>query len=209
MRWRTSCSVARLNASHAYYYSFSIRLWTDLLGYSKTNASLLWATGVLAEVALLGIIGDHISLRRAKQLLIAAGLGGTLRWTLTALAPPLPLLFPLQCLHACTYAAMHLGAMLALRRAVPPQIATTVIGIYAALVNGVIIGIVTGQLDPVYAQLGARGYGFMAALSALGGLGVLVFAHRWNGEMFIPAPRPLDGVPEVPSTPGVEAISAA
>lgn len=189
--WLFMFSVATLNASHAYYYSYSVRLWTDIGGLSKVDASLLWATGVVAEVALLGIIGDNISTKRANQLMIAAGVGGALRWALTALNPPLLLLFPLQCLHACTYAAMHLGAMLVLRRACPPQIATTVIGIYAALVNGVIIGIVTSQLDPVYALLGARGYWIMAGLSALGGAGVLLFSRRWTGGTFVPAPPPM------------------
>jgi len=196
--WLFMFSVATLNASHAYYYSYSVRLWTDVLGYSKLNASLLWAAGVMAEVALLGLVGDFISVKNAKRLMILAGIGGTIRWTLTSFAPSLWLLFPLQILHACTYAAMHLGAMLVLRRACPPQIATTVIGIYAALVNGVVIGIVTSQLDPVYALLGARGYLIMAALSALGGIGVALFARQWQGELFIPATVGADPLGVVP-----------
>ncbi len=187
MTWLFMLSVATLNASHAFFYTFSARYWPDVQHFSKLDTGLLWATGVAAEVLLLAVIGDNISMKNAKRLMIFASVGGVIRWTITSFAPPLFWMFPVQCLHACTYAAMHLGAMLVLRRAVPPAIATTVIGIYAALVNGVVIGIVTSQLDPVYALLGARGYLIMAALSGLGGLGVLTFAHLWRGGVFTEA----------------------
>ena len=186
--WLFMLSVATLNASHAYYYSFSVNLWTSVNHFSRFQSSALWFTGVVAEVTLLWVVGDRVPLNRAKQLLIFASIGGIVRWGLTSMSPSYLLLFPLQCLHACSYAAMHLGAMLVLRRAVPPAIATTVMGIYAALVNGVVIGIVTSQLDPVYAHLGAQGYLFMAALSALGGIGIIVFTQRWTGALFVSAP---------------------
>jgi PPP family 3-phenylpropionic acid transporter len=186
--WIFMLSVATLNASHAYYYSFSVKLWVQYSHLSNFQTSVLWFVGVVAEVLLLWIVGDKVPLRRAKQLLIFASVGGVLRWATMALSPSFVASFPLQCLHACTYAAMHLGAMLVLRRAVPPAIATTVMGIYAALVNGVMIGIVTYNLDPVYAELGAHGYLFMAALSALGGLGILIFIRAWQGEEFVAMP---------------------
>lgn len=184
MTWLFILSVATLNASHAYYYSFSVKLWIKYAHFTTFQTSQLWFTGVLAEVLLLWAVGDRVPLSRAKQLLIFASLGGTLRWALMAFSPSFLPSFPLQCLHACTYAAMHLGAMLVLRRAVPTQIATTVMGIYAAMVNGVLIGIVTYNLDPVYDLLGPRGYLMMAGLSVVGGLGVLLFARQWRGGEF-------------------------
>lgn len=184
MTWLFILSVAVLNASHAYYYTFSVELWKHGSGWSSTQTSELWFVGVIAEVMLLWVVGDRVPLARAKQLLILASTGGVLRWVIMALSPSFILTFPLQCLHACTYAAMHLGAMLVLRRAVPVAIATTVMGIYAALVNGVVIGLVTAQLDPVFALLGARGYLIMAGLSLLGGLGILLFVRQWNGDEF-------------------------
>ncbi len=184
LTWLFMLSVATLNASHAYYYSFSVNLWMKYAHFTTFQTSVLWFVGVVAEVMLLWVIGDKVPLNRAKQLLIVASIGGITRWVLMALSPSFLASFPLQCLHACTYAAMHLGAMLVLRRAVPAQIATTVMGIYAALVNGVLIGIVTYNLDPVYALLGAHGYLFMAALSAVGGLGILLFVRQWHGEAF-------------------------
>jgi PPP family 3-phenylpropionic acid transporter len=186
--WLFMLSVATLNASHAYYYSFSVNLWMKYSHFTTFQTSVLWFVGVLAEVLLLWVVGDRVPLSRAKQLLIFASVGGILRWVLMAVPPSLALSFPLQALHACTYAAMHLGAMLVLRRAVPPSIATTVMGIYAALVNGVLIGIVTYNLDPVYELLGPRGYLIMAALSAVGGVGVLLFARQWKGGEFTQLP---------------------
>lgn len=185
--WLFILSIATLNASHAFYYAFSTLYWQSAQHFTGLQVGLLWATGVVAEVALLAYFGDHLPMRRAKQLMIFAGFGGVIRWSITALAPGFALLFPLQLLHALTYAAMHLGAMLVLRRAVPAQIASTVMGIYAAMVNGVIIGIVTGQLDPVYKMLGAHGYFIMAGLSALGGLGIIIFTRLWDGDYFAKA----------------------
>jgi PPP family 3-phenylpropionic acid transporter len=190
MTWLFIISISVLNASHAYYYVFSVRYWAEVQHFSKLTTGVLWAIGVVAEVSLLWVIGDQVPLKRAKQLMVLAGIGGVIRWSLTALAPPFLMLVPLQMLHAFTYAAMHLGSMMVLRRAVPPQIATAVMGIYAAAVNGVVIGIVTSQLDPVYALLGAQGYLIMAALSMIGGLGVIVFSYKWQGGLFCTAPQP-------------------
>ncbi|MBU6207498.1 MAG: MFS transporter, partial [Alphaproteobacteria bacterium] len=182
--WLFMLSVATLNASHAYYYVFSVRYWAEVQHFDKVVTGYLFAMGVVVEVALMWVIGDNVPIRRAKQLMIVAGIGGTIRWLAMAFTPPLWLLFPLQALHATTYAAMHLGAMFVLRQAIPPRVVTTVMGIYAALVNGVVIGLVQFNLDPVYAHYGVHGYVLMALLSLVGGVGVTVFCRIWRGGEF-------------------------
>ena len=182
--WLFICGVAVMNASHAFYYAFSVLHWRDNLGYGNGVTGLLWATGVAAEVVLMAVVGARAGRRLALVLLFAGGIGGMLRWTATALDPPLALLFAVQMLHAASYGAMHMGAMLVLRAAMPPAVLTGAMGIYTAVVNGVAISLATAPLGAVYAHWGGAGYALMALLSAVGLVIVVAFARVWSGGRF-------------------------
>ncbi len=56
---------------------------------------------------------------KPATLLAIGGAGAILRWSATALNPPVALLVPLQLLHACSFAATHLGLMGFMTRSVP------------------------------------------------------------------------------------------
>ncbi len=53
-----------------------------------------------------------------------------------ALAPPLALLWPLQALHALTFAIGHLGFMAFVAAAVPPRLAGTAQGVATGAIGG-------------------------------------------------------------------------
>lgn len=189
--WIFIISVALINAGHAYYYLFSVVHWHDHLGYSYALTGRLWAWGVIAEIGLLGLFGGRTSPRWAIGLMLAGGIGAVIRFTGTAFDPPIAILFALQTLHGLTYGAMHLGAMQVLRRAVPDHISTAVMGVYAAIVNGVIFGIVTSVLGTVYEGYAGRGYLLSAAFGLAGTIGILVFSRLWSGGLFLKSsPRP-------------------
>jgi len=183
--WIFILSVALINAGHAYYYLFSVVHWHDHLGYSYGLTGWLWAWGVMAEVSLLGQFGGRTSPRWAIGLMLAGGIGAIVRFTGTAFDPPLLILFALQTLHGLTYGAMHLGAMQTLRLAVPDHISTAVMGVYAAMVNGVIFGIVTSVLGTVYEDYAGRGYLLSAAFGVAGTIGIVAFSRLWSGGLFI------------------------
>jgi PPP family 3-phenylpropionic acid transporter len=113
------------------------------------------------------------------MLLIIGGFGALVRWIAMACNPPAALLPMLQCLHALSFAATHLGAMGYLNRAAPAGLAATAQGHYA-IVTGVSMALATASSGPLYSGYGNLGYAVMAAIAAAGGT-LAIYAHRrWN-----------------------------
>jgi hypothetical protein len=81
------------------------------LGYSGTLIGFLWPLGVLAEIALMSISLHAFRVIGATRLLMLGGLACTLRWTIMAFDPPMPIIVFAQFLHGATFAMAHLGAM--------------------------------------------------------------------------------------------------
>jgi PPP family 3-phenylpropionic acid transporter len=93
-----------------------------------------------------------------------------------AFDPPWPLLAPLQCLHALSFGATHLGSMGLLSRAVPAELGATAQG-YFAVALGLVMAVATAVSGVLYARWGVLAYGAMALAAAAGGLLALT-AHR-------------------------------
>jgi PPP family 3-phenylpropionic acid transporter len=168
--WAVMLSVALINAGHAYYYTFSNLHWSRDLGYSSATLGLLWATGVVAEISIFSCFGDSGDAAGARRLILLGALGGLLRWAATACDPPLALLFALQLLHGLSFAAALLGGLRMVKAMVPDDVAPVAIGVFAALVHGVVIGVVTALLGMPFARDPALSYLFMAGLCGTGGL---------------------------------------
>jgi PPP family 3-phenylpropionic acid transporter len=154
-----------VQGSHAVYYGFSTIAW-QAAGLSGTSIGALWAIAVLAEIVLFAS-----SARWAEspmQLLLAGAAGGTLRWGLMALDPPAVALPLLQCLHAFSFGATHLGSIGAVARLAPAQSGATAQGTLALIIGLLMAGCmaVSGAL---YAEMHARAYAVMALIAALGG----------------------------------------
>jgi PPP family 3-phenylpropionic acid transporter len=172
-------------ATHAVYYAFGSLAW-QAQGYSDTVIGLLWATGVIAEIVLFYISGPLMARLGAVRLVMLAAVAAMIRWTVTALNPPVALLFLIQALHAFTFGAAHLGAVQFVAQAAPPRLAATAQSLYAAMASGVIMGLVTMGVGPVYEELGAHAYFIMAAAGAVAFGGAVLVAMRWKGEVLVP-----------------------
>ncbi len=155
---------ALIQASHAMYYAFGTLHW-QAAGLGPGLIGALWATGVVAEVALF-LWGRGIVARLGPTglSLVAAG-AGVLRWGITAATVDPLFLFPAQMLHAATFGMQHLAAMAVLARVVPPAEAATAQTLHAALGVGLWMMLVTLACGPAYAALGGLGFWGMAALS--------------------------------------------
>lgn len=105
--------AALIQGSHAVYYAFSTLHW-QAAGLSTGFIGLLWALGVLAEIALF-VFGRPVVERLGLRglVLLAAG-AGVLRWSVTAFTTEPAILIGVQLLHGLTFGAMHLAAMRAL-----------------------------------------------------------------------------------------------
>jgi MFS transporter, PPP family, 3-phenylpropionic acid transporter len=109
-------------------------------------------------------------------LLMAGAGGAVVRWGAMALDPPGVLLPALQCLHALSFGATHLGALGFVARAAPAQFGATAQG-YLAVALGLVMAAATGISGVLYASSVGLAYGAMALAAALGGA-LAVAAHR-------------------------------
>ncbi|MGE0258239.1 MAG: MFS transporter [Alphaproteobacteria bacterium] len=187
--WLLVVSASALQASHQLYYGFGTLYWREL-GISDTIIGVLWAEGVVAEIALFWYGAPIVARLGPLGLLALGGIGGVARWTLMALVPGLVTAVVLQPLHALTLGASHLGAMYMLARSVPPGAAASAQSLYAALSAGLGSGLVMLAAGALYAAYGGHAYLFMALLSAGGLIGV----RRLRRLSIQPAERPLEGV---------------
>jgi PPP family 3-phenylpropionic acid transporter len=165
----TIFAVGAVQAAHAFQYGFSAILW-KAQGVSEAVTGQLWAFGVVAEIALMWWFEPWR--RRAGigpwSLLMVGSAAAVLRWGVMALAPPLWLLWPLQALHALTFAATFLAGVQLVERLSPPDTHTAAQMLSSVLSAGVLIGLATAVSGPLYDRFGAGGYWAMAALAGAG-----------------------------------------
>jgi PPP family 3-phenylpropionic acid transporter len=166
-------AASLIQASHAVYYGFSALDW-KAAGFDGGAIGALWALGVAAEIALFACSG-RLAIAPAKLIALGAA-GGVLRWGAMALDPPTALLAPLQCLHALSFGATHLGAMGLIMRAVPAAYGATVQG-YFAVAQGLAMAGAMGVSGVLYARWGDLAYAAMALAAGAGGI-LAVAAQR-------------------------------
>jgi PPP family 3-phenylpropionic acid transporter len=143
--------------------------------------------GVVAEVALFAVSGRVIAYCGAARLLMLAGFAATLRWGVMAIDPPLLVTALLQTLHAMSFGAAHLAAIHFLTHAVPEDRAATAQGLYAAVVAGLVLGLVTIACGPLYRTFAGEAYAAMAALALIGAAGAYLLMRRWRGGLIVVA----------------------
>ncbi len=173
-------AATAIQTSHSVYYGFGTLYWRSL-GYSGETIGVLWAEGVIAEIALFTLGAPLVERLGPARLLVLAGSAGIVRWGLTAETEQLPALLALQLLHALTFGAAHLAAMHFLARALPPELSATGQSLYSVIVSGIGSGLVMALSGRLYAQIGAEAYLAMAALCGLGALAGWRLDQAWNG----------------------------
>jgi PPP family 3-phenylpropionic acid transporter len=169
-------AASLIQASHALLYGFATIAW-EAAGLSSITIGALSALAVLAEIVLFGI-SRRLTFSPTGLMLLGAG-GGLARWLLMAIDPAAALLPLLQCLHALSFGATHLGAMAFLNRAAPPGLAATAQGYYA-VIGGASIAVATASSGPLYSGCGPLGYLVMALIVAVGGALALYAHRRWT-----------------------------
>lgn len=173
-------------ASHSVLYSFGTLTWRAA-GIDDVTISLLWAESVAVEIVLMAF-GGWLLKRLGVCGLIGLGLGaGLVRWSAMAFTSDLAALVFLQALHACTFAACHLGAMAFLQRALPPAGAAIGQSLYYALGTGATQALVFQFSGLLYAQYGQRAFLGMVVVSAIGMTALVTLARRWHGGLLVEA----------------------
>ncbi|MBL8548895.1 MAG: MFS transporter [Hyphomonadaceae bacterium] len=164
---RVLAASGLIQAAHGFYYGFSVLVWGDQ-GISATTIGLLWGFAVAVEVVFLAslpIIERRLS---PEALLIIGGAGALVRWSLMAFAPTGFALWPLQALHALSFAAAHVGALRLVMRSAPEEVSGLAQTFYASLASGALLGLATLASGYLYNLFGAGGYAAMAVMAGAG-----------------------------------------
>ena len=172
-------AVGAVQAAHAFYYGFSAIAW-KAQGVPESMTGLLWAFSVLVEIGFMWVAEPWR--RRAgigPWLMLSIGAGAAVvRWTAMAFAPPLWALWPLQTLHALSFAATYLAGVQIVEHLSPTDSHTAAQTLSSVVSAGVLIGLATAASGPLYDVFGLRGYLAMAALALVGGLAGLILRSR-------------------------------
>ena len=172
-------AASLIQASHAVFYGFSAVQWRAA-GLDGTFIAALWALGVAAEIVLFALQGRLPPIFTPTVLLLVGASAGVLRWAGMALDPPAFILPWLQLLHALSFGATHLGALMYLAHHAPPGQAATAQG-YLAITAGLAMAAAMGISGVLYEDFGSRAYAAMALVAVAGGACGLV-AHRTRRE---------------------------
>ena len=168
-------AASLIQASHAMYYGFSAVQWSAA-GFDGTVIAALWALGVAAEIVLFALQSRLPPFFEPTVLLLTGACGGMLRWIGMAFDPPAFMLAVLQLLHALSFGATHLGALMFLARHAPPAQAATAQG-YLAIASGVGMAGAMALSGVLYRDFGSAAYAAMGLMAIAGGACGLV-AHR-------------------------------
>ncbi len=172
-------AASAAQASHAMFYTFGA-LHFQAQGISGAWIGTLWAIGVLAEVMLFAVAGSRFRHLSADTLLAIGAGAAIIRWAGMGFDPPLALLVPLQLLHALTYGATHLGAILFVARAVPDDVSGTVQALYATFASGVAMGFATFASGPLFKSYAGGAYFAMSLIAVSAMMAAVYIRARWN-----------------------------
>ena len=172
-------AVGAVQAAHAFYYGFSAIAW-KAQGIPESVTGLLWAFSVVVEIAFMWVVEPwRRRMGIGPWLMLSVGASAAVvRWTLMAFAPPLWALWPLQTLHALSFAATYLAGVQIVERLSPPDNHTAAQTLSSVVSAGVLIGLATATSGPLYDAFGLKGYLAMAGLACAGGLAGLVLQSR-------------------------------
>jgi len=169
-------ATAGLQASHAALYGFSTLHWRSA-GIGEATIGWLWAEGVVAEILFFAYGRRLMQGSAPTVLLVAAAIGGLVRWPVLAVSSDVTLLALTQPLHALTFGAAHLGAMAFIARAVEPQLSASAQSLYSATSSGVAFGLAMPLTGFLYGRVDAGVFLLMAGLSAVGLVAALALAR--------------------------------
>lgn len=174
-------AIGCTHGAHATFYTFGALYWRSE-GLPAAWIGALWAIGVLAEVVLFAFSAPVVRRFGPAQLIAAGAAASVFRWTAMAFDPPLYLLVPLQVLHALTYGAAHLGAILFISRAIPHAAMGTAQAFYSTIAAGLMLGIVGLVSGALYGSIGGLVFLAPAVVATVGLAAGVMLLRGWDGR---------------------------
>ena len=183
--WLAVAATALVQGSHAAYYGFGALHWRAA-GLSDGAIGLLFAEGVVAEVALFWCGRGLVERLGPGRLTAIAAAAAVVRWGAMALTTDLAALLLLQAMHAATFGCQHLSTMQVLR-SLPAHAAGRANGLVAALGFSAPTGVLIWVSGQVYGAWGGGVFWLMAVVAAGGALLWVLTREGWRID---PSPRP-------------------
>ena len=185
-------AIGCIHGAHATFYTFGALHW-QAQGLSAAWIGALWAISVTAEVVLFAFSAPIVRRFSPAQLIVAGAAAAIVRWTMMVFDPPLALLVPLQMLHAFTYGAAHLGAILFITRAVPAAGVGSAQALCAVVAGGVVLGIVGLISGVLYERMQGDVFILPAGVALIGLAAGTALLNGWGGGLLWPQ-EPEDAV---------------
>lgn len=170
-----------LQATHGYFYGFGVLIWTKDQAISQAVAGNLWSVGVAVEVIFLMFLGNWSSRFASETLILVGAIACIIRWTAMAFLPPELLLWPLQVLHASTFAAVFLGAMRLVNQMMGDEKTATAQMIYMALASApaqAFTTFISGYLYDALVADGHAAWGYLS-MTAVSVVGLVLAIMLW------------------------------
>lgn len=177
------CFLAQL--SHGPYMSF-FSIYMEHYGYGRGVIGVLWALGVVAEVAVFACLPRLVARFGLRPLMLGAMTLTALRWAMLAAFPQaMAIVVPAQFLHLASFGIYH--------------------GVAVSLIHRLFRGNLQGRGQALYSSLSFGAGGAVGALAsgylwealppptlfwAATGVAVLAFVIAWFG-LRVPAARPV------------------
>lgn len=161
-----------VQGSHAGYYAFSALYWRSE-GLSEGWIASLWSIGVGTEILLLVFARGVIVRLGPARLTLLAGCAAVFRWSLTGFVLDPFGLAALQALHAASFGALMLGAVLWIGERIAAERGATAQALHAGLGQGTGSFLLTLAAGPLFARWGGGMFLAMAGAAALGSMVLL------------------------------------
>ncbi|MDX8409839.1 MAG: MFS transporter [Mariprofundales bacterium] len=178
-----------MQASHGAYYGF-FSLYLLHLGYSSWHIGIYWVIGVAAEVVLMWLASDRLHAANPRRVLTICLLLAATRWIGTDAITTWWGLGLLQLLHAATFAAFHITALVWIQRWAPRDQAASAQGWFSA--TGFGLGVTLGIMGCgwVVEQAGYHAIWWLCAALALAALPLVRALPDSNHATGSRTPRP-------------------
>ena len=170
-----------IHGGHTIYYGFGTLHW-QASGLPDWIIGLLWGEAVVAEILLFTFAGRLVARLGVVTVFYLAAVSGVVRWLILGMTTELWAVGLAQALHAVSFGAMHLAAMLFIVRTVPAGLSATAQGLYAGVSNGAGLGIGLLLAGALYGAFGGAAYYAGAGLSLGGVILNIWLARAWRGE---------------------------
>lgn len=182
-------AAALVQSSHAQLYTFATLHW-KAIGLSPEFISFALVIAVLAESLLLVAGGRFLGRGRSPLVFLLIGAAGAVvRWISMSLDPDPLVLLPLQMMHAASFAATYIGAVLFLGALAGPQHRARIQGLSSAAM-ALSMALSTMACGKLTTLLGERAYLVMAGIAAAG-LALALVAARSDRARARLAQQPL------------------